>query len=474
MLTELLTYARMKQRDAVTRQGSRRRATNILDARTQHGQQQQQQSVKQESATAPVMTRHRTKRFEETNEGEHLVESRTQTRRTKAKSQTYCHEQIAANNKLVSGGEEPEEQLVETRARTQSAAKESIRAVPQTEKTATECKVKRRRQKTEQLTEAKNQRKRTNKQRQINLSNKRSTETQIVSDEQVHLEPKEPQQTGSDSKNTPEIQPVSESQESDGRLAETKTQIRREKEPIHASVQTEGAAKDQTSAGTVADKTSRRGRTTQTTADQDVKNICSENSRESDVYGEKTLKNDDTAVTATLSDPAKQTRRSKMSASSKKPESEPDPLSVSSERYLSPEDSVNTVKSSCKEQASGEDVEDDAETQWHEERRSNMTRSLDDAVILPVTCGCSEAELVLNRLESGSRGACVRQTDGSWLTPNEFQLISGRGNAKDWKRSIRHHGHSLKSLVEEGFLSLASPPLCICEHCDVQVSDGNC
>ena len=119
------------------------------------------------------------------------------------------------------------------------------------------------------------------------------------------------------------------------------------------------------------------------------------------------------------------------------------------------------------------DAEDDAEAKWHQERRrtrdAKLPRSVDDAVILAVTCGSQQAELVLNRLESGSRGACVRQSDGTWLTPNEFQLVGGRANAKDWKRSIRHHGHSLKYLTEQGLLSLASPPLCICEHCDVQV-----
>jgi hypothetical protein len=91
-------------------------------------------------------------------------------------------------------------------------------------------------------------------------------------------------------------------------------------------------------------------------------------------------------------------------------------------------------------------------------------------VTLSVTCGSNVARLFLNLLESGSRGRCVHLSDGTWMTPNEFQAVSGRGNAKDWKRSIRHHDRSLKLLEKMGLLSLFSPPVCLCEFCDQQVS----
>jgi len=94
-------------------------------------------------------------------------------------------------------------------------------------------------------------------------------------------------------------------------------------------------------------------------------------------------------------------------------------------------------------------------------------------VTLPVTCGSNVARLFLNRLETGSRGLCVKLPDGKWMTPNEFQAVSGRGNAKDWKRSIRHHDRSLKLLEKTGLLSLFTPPICLCEHCDVQVGDDD-
>jgi hypothetical protein len=42
-------------------------------------------------------------------------------------------------------------------------------------------------------------------------------------------------------------------------------------------------------------------------------------------------------------------------------------------------------------------------------------------------------------VECGANRAFIRHR-GEWLTPNEFQFVSGRETAKDWKRSIRHKG----------------------------------
>jgi len=58
--------------------------------------------------------------------------------------------------------------------------------------------------------------------------------------------------------------------------------------------------------------------------------------------------------------------------------------------------------------------------------------------------------------------------DGVWMTPNQFQRASGRGTARDWKRSIKHHGVSLKSLMSKRVLSLdAAAPGCRCNLCTV-------
>ena len=59
---------------------------------------------------------------------------------------------------------------------------------------------------------------------------------------------------------------------------------------------------------------------------------------------------------------------------------------------------------------------------------------------------------------------CVES--GQWMTPNQFQRSSGRGTARDWKRSMKHNGYSLKSLQRKNILSLDVPPYgCRCCYC---------
>jgi hypothetical protein len=69
------------------------------------------------------------------------------------------------------------------------------------------------------------------------------------------------------------------------------------------------------------------------------------------------------------------------------------------------------------------------------------------------------------RLCQGSKGPCIWFQD-AWLTPNEFQYLSGRETAKDWKRSIRHCGKSMKLLLTKGILT-THPPICDCEGCRI-------
>lgn len=58
---------------------------------------------------------------------------------------------------------------------------------------------------------------------------------------------------------------------------------------------------------------------------------------------------------------------------------------------------------------------------------------------IEVECGDNKALLYIHKLCQGSKGPSIRYR-GEWLTPNEFQFVSGRETAKDWKRSIRHKG----------------------------------
>jgi len=59
--------------------------------------------------------------------------------------------------------------------------------------------------------------------------------------------------------------------------------------------------------------------------------------------------------------------------------------------------------------------------------------------------------------------------NGAWLSPNEFQTVSGRGAAKDWKRTVKHHGQGIKSLLAAKLLSIDTEPVgCACRHCTKQ------
>ena len=89
---------------------------------------------------------------------------------------------------------------------------------------------------------------------------------------------------------------------------------------------------------------------------------------------------------------------------------------------------------------------------------------LSKEVGLEIQCGSNKALLYLCKLRLGSRGCCVLFKD-RWLTPNEFQTASGRETAKDWKRSIRHGGKSLKLLLTKSVISLEPPAACHCEVC---------
>lgn len=68
---------------------------------------------------------------------------------------------------------------------------------------------------------------------------------------------------------------------------------------------------------------------------------------------------------------------------------------------------------------------------------------------IEVECGENKALLYINKLCQGSKGPSIKYR-GEWLTPNEFQFVSGRETAKDWKRSIRHKGKSIHRCGHRG------------------------
>ena len=71
---------------------------------------------------------------------------------------------------------------------------------------------------------------------------------------------------------------------------------------------------------------------------------------------------------------------------------------------------------------------------------------------IEVSCGGNRAVLYLSKLSIGSKNDCIEHR-GEWLTPNQFQYTSGKGSAKNWKKSIRHKSMSLKSLIDKGIIN---------------------
>ncbi|CAG5128515.1 unnamed protein product, partial [Candidula unifasciata] len=84
-------------------------------------------------------------------------------------------------------------------------------------------------------------------------------------------------------------------------------------------------------------------------------------------------------------------------------------------------------------------------------------------ICLQVECGDNKGLMYMSKLYQGSKGKCI-ELGGKWFTPNEFQAVSGRESAKDWKRSIRHHGRSLKLLLSKNVLDV-HPAACRCDSC---------
>nr|XP_055146888.1 sp110 nuclear body protein isoform X4 [Symphalangus syndactylus] len=71
---------------------------------------------------------------------------------------------------------------------------------------------------------------------------------------------------------------------------------------------------------------------------------------------------------------------------------------------------------------------------------------------LPVTCGEAKGILYKKKMKHGSLVKCIQNEDGTWLTPNEFE-IEGKGrNAKNWKRNIRCGGTTLGELLKNGLV----------------------
>ena len=94
---------------------------------------------------------------------------------------------------------------------------------------------------------------------------------------------------------------------------------------------------------------------------------------------------------------------------------------------------------------------------------SKMWEQDEQGEYIVITCAENEAKLYRERFGRGSIGRSVLFRS-RWLTPNEFQAVSGRQSSKDWKRSIRLRGRCLKEYINDGLFK-EHEKSCMCKVC---------
>jgi hypothetical protein len=94
---------------------------------------------------------------------------------------------------------------------------------------------------------------------------------------------------------------------------------------------------------------------------------------------------------------------------------------------------------------------------------SQMWEQDEQGEYIVITCAENEAKLYKERFGRGSIGKSVLFRS-RWLTPNEFQAVSGRQSSKDWKRSIRLRGRCLKEYINDGLFK-EHEKSCLCKVC---------
>ena len=94
---------------------------------------------------------------------------------------------------------------------------------------------------------------------------------------------------------------------------------------------------------------------------------------------------------------------------------------------------------------------------------NNGTLGDDDNGVLQVNCNSIVATLHKKKFGSGGKGKCIN-LDNKWLTPIEFEQYCGKGNCRDWKRTIKCGGQQLLTLLDNNVL-LCHAVSCSCSVC---------
>ena len=158
-------------------------------------------------------------------------------------------------------------------------------------------------------------------------------------------------------------------------------------------------------------------------------------------------------------------------------EPHPDPEEMNGEELLVVDDDRESSSSGSSDSGSSSSGEESSSSSSAEStsQPSGVWKEDDIGPYIVVTCAGNEAKFYKHRFARGSIGKCVC-FKGRWITPNEFQAISGRQSSKDWKRSIRLDGRCLKEHISDGLfrehLKTCSCSICQGEDEDLRRQEG--
>lgn len=149
--------------------------------------------------------------------------------------------------------------------------------------------------------------------------------------------------------------------------------------------------------------------------------------------------------------------------------------SMTAERVAPSEQSLSSSSSS----SPPIDVDEQTSVPITYSTRKNPTKhfNFDEKIlyedVIQVNCNSYVAELHKNKFGSGGKGRCIKvvieTSDGAsvdkWMTPIEFETYCGKGNCRDWKRTLKAGGQQILAILDAGILTCHAVS-CSCAVCN--------
>jgi len=97
--------------------------------------------------------------------------------------------------------------------------------------------------------------------------------------------------------------------------------------------------------------------------------------------------------------------------------------------------------------------------------------------IIKISCGNETGFLYPERFGPAGRSLCIKldkkKDTSGWMSPVEFEKLSGKGAQHNWKRTVRavsHDNKMLWTLIEEGTLKICADKHCKCSPCSIALA----